>query len=252
MVHLASSLGIKYGIERPWEQMDNNLTSTKRVLEACEGRRVHFIHGSSSAVYGMTGSSVPLKEDDEPVFEGLLGASGNYAQSKLLQELAVMAFSRQFGLHTRIVRFFNCIGGGQRPDLGHVVPSFIGSASSDLPLQVHNGGLQRRTFIHVSEAVSGLIRVMGSGEAGGIYNIGGTEEIRIIDLAHMIVSLTGSSSPIVTVSNSDVFCAGFTEPMARVPDLGRIKSLGFLPELSLEEAITRAIHETPVQQEAST
>ena len=252
VVHLASFLGIKYGIDHPWDQMSNNLLSTQRVLDACRRRNIRAVHGSSSAVYGMTSSSVPLKEADLPGFAGMLKRSGNYAMSKLIQEDLVRAFQAQFGVPVQTIRFFNCIGGGQRPTLGHVVPSFIEAALNGEPLRVHGDGTQRRTFLHISEAVAATLRVIDRGEPDGIYNVGGQEEIRIIDLARAIIALTGSRSGIEMVPKERNFCEDFEEPLARVPDLDRIGRLGFRPSMSLQQALERAVSETHIHIGAST
>ncbi len=131
---------------------------------------------SSSAIYGFPHTSRPILETDRGLLERTMGPSVNYALTKLAQEELVNDFVGKHGLRAQIVRFFNCIGAGQQPTNGHVLPNFIEAALDQRPLIVHGDGLQRRTFIHVQDAVEALLLVIGANEDGGVYNIGGTEE----------------------------------------------------------------------------
>lgn len=243
VVHMASTLGIKYGIDHPDEQWRNNILSTRKVLKACANRGVRMVLGSSSAIYGFPHTSRPILETDRGLLERTMGPSVNYALTKLAQEELVNDFVGKHGLRAQIVRFFNCIGAGQQPTNGHVLPNFIEAALDQRPLIVHGDGLQRRTFIHVQDAVEALLLVIGANEDGGVYNIGGTEEITILALAERVIALTGSRSTIRHVEKADAFCPGHIEPMARVPDITRIRALGFRSSFSLDEAIEGAIAE---------
>lgn len=244
MVHLASSLGIKRGIEQPWDLVENNLKSTLRVLESCHGSGIRFIHGSSSAVYGMVRNSTPLLEDAPLAFSAMPGPSANYAMSKLMQEAMVNAFAAGHGSPVATARFFNCVGGGHDSDLGHVLPSFINAANRNTMLKVHGTGDQKRTFIHVSDAAHAIRILLEAPSANGPYNIGGTEEISIMDLARLVLDLTGSSSGIERVGHDTAFRPGHDEPTARVPSVDRIRALGFAPILGLRQAVERAVGES--------
>jgi UDP-glucose 4-epimerase len=243
IVNLASTLGIRFGIDQPLTQLENNIRCTKLVLEAASSRGVRVLHASSSAVYGNSRSSTPINESDPINFSALLSPSANYAFSKLGQEVLVNAYREQFDLNVQIVRLFNSIGGEQGSAFGHVLPSFLDAALAGRPLIVHGSGKQRRTFMHVSDTVKAMMLVIDHFEQGGVYNIGGTEEISILDLAERVINITGTDPGINFVNNSTAFCPSFDEPDARVPDIQRIRDLGFVPTYDLTSAIARSVSE---------
>jgi len=140
---------------------------------------------------------------------------------------------------TRILRVFNTYGPRMRPgDLyGRVVPRFINQAVSGCSLTVFGDGTQTRSFTYVMDMVEGILRATCLPEASGeVINIGGGVETRIIDLAKIILKLTGSKSGI------EFHPLPVDDPGRRCPDISKAeKLLGWEPKISLEEGLARTI-----------
>jgi UDP-glucose 4-epimerase len=124
-----------------------------------------------------------------------------------------------------------------------VVPSLIKQALSGNDLTVYGDGSQTRCFTHVGDAAHALIGLAEHPEAnGGVYNIGSTDEISVLELAHRIKRLTGSNSQIVFIPYSQAYEEGFEDMMRRVPDLSKINQLiGYAPSMGLDEILTDII-----------
>src|SRR6185295_964938 len=105
---------------------------------------------------------------------------------------------RKFGVNARIVRIFNVYGPKNQPDDGRVVPNFINQSLRAEPITVYGDGSQTRSFCYVSDMVEGLQKAMFTpGTEGELFNLGNPNEFTILELAQLVVRLTGSASPIV-------------------------------------------------------
>jgi len=124
---------------------------------------------------------------------------------------------------------------------GMVVPSLVTRALRGEPLLVYGDGSQTRTFCYVDDAVEGLRAVAERGEAAAPYNIGGSEEVTMLELARRVKLLTDSSSPVEAVPYALAFGPRFEETPRRAPNLARIRGLGYSPRYSLDEALSRII-----------
>jgi UDP-glucose 4-epimerase len=125
-----------------------------------------------------------------------------------------------------------------------VVPTFVRQALDGSPITVYGDGGQSRCFADVSDVVRGLISLMEHPEsAGQIVNIGSTEEVTILELAHRAKDLAGSHSPITLVSYERAYGAGFEDMRRRIPDLTRIQALiGYRPTINLDGILRRLIN----------
>lgn len=236
--NFASQLGIKYGIEKPLSQFNNNFFSTYTLLESCLKSDTRLIHASSSAIYGQPVMEV-LTEDSPLMFDNFNTGSWNYAFTKLSQEMVIHAFAKERKLKVQIIRYFNCIGGSQKPDLGHVVPSFIQAALSGAPLSIHGDGRQERTFIHISDAIEATVLILQHYEQGEVYNVGGIQSISMKDLAQMVIEQTGSKSSMEFEHMDSVFCANHREPIKRVPNIDKIRRLGYRAKYPFPKSIQK-------------
>jgi UDP-glucose 4-epimerase len=142
-------------------------------------------------------------------------------------------------LKVTTVRFFNIVGPRQSSDYGMVLPTFVNNAILNKPLLVHGDGQQRRVFCHVKDAVNAFASLASNDDAiGEVFNVGGSSEISMLDLAKLVKSITNSNSEIRLVSYKEVYPVGFEDMQRRVPDLSKIKkSINWEPKFSIEKII---------------
>jgi UDP-glucose 4-epimerase len=131
-------------------------------------------------------------------------------------------------------------GARQQPATGLVLPTFASAALRGEPLIVHDDGEQTRAFLHVDDAAEALLLVAASeGLRGRPVNLGGSEPIRIIELARLVIDIANSSSQIVNRTSESVFGAGFAATRDRAPDIGLLTSTtGWRPKRSTRRAVS--------------
>jgi UDP-glucose 4-epimerase len=167
----------------------------------------------------------------------------SYAASKLLDEYLALAYHAEYGLDVVIVRLFNTVGARQTGQYGMVLPRLVRQALQGDPITVYGDGLQTRCFCDVRDVVPALIGVAECERASGrIFNVGGTDEIAIVELAKRVKTLAESNSAIELVPYNEVYPRGFEDMRRRVPDTTRVRELlGWTPSHSLQETITSVI-----------
>lgn len=253
IIHLAAAVGVKYIIENPLSSMETNIVGTENVLKWARKFKKKLFIASSSEVYGDQ-EKAPLSEEDSVVYGPSVKLRWSYAASKLVDEFLALAYFRTFRLQVVICRLFNIIGPNQTGEYGMVVPRFIAQALKNEPLFVHGDGGQSRTFTYIEDAVRAIIDMVDNDRClGEIINLGGSEEIRILDLAHKIIALTGSSAKIERVPFEQVYGKDFDDMRRRVPSLEKIgRLIGYKPRFSLDAALKRIIAETTLTKDADT
>ena len=146
-----------------------------------------------------------------------------------------MAYHRDRGADVAIVRIFNTYGPRKAQGDGRAIPTFITQALRGEPVTVMGTGDQTRSICYVDDLVRGILALLDSGETGPV-NCGATHEISMRDLAETIVSLVGTSSPIVYVSKAP------DDPERRRPDLTLARRLlGYEPVVTAEDGLRRTI-----------
>jgi UDP-glucose 4-epimerase len=167
----------------------------------------------------------------------------SYACSKLMDEFLTLAHGRENATPVIITRLFNIIGPRQSGRYGMVVPRFIQAAKKGEPLRVFGDGRQTRCFCFVKDAVEALVRLQNTPAARGeIFNVGSDEPISILDLAHVVLELTGSSSPIEQIPYDQAYPSGFEDMLRRKPDVRKLEQFtGFRPATPLKETIRRIL-----------
>jgi dTDP-glucose 4,6-dehydratase len=164
-----------------------------------------------------------------------IGPRGVYDEAKRYSEALTMAYHRQQGVDTAIVRIFNTYGPRMRPLDGRAIPTFIRQALANDPLTVFGDGSQTRSFCYVDDLVRGLYLLAHSGEHLPV-NIGNPGEFTLLELAQAVIRLTGSSSEIVFEA------LPVDDPQVRQPDITRARQLlGWEPEVELEEGLRRTL-----------
>lgn len=204
---------------------------THKALGLAREKGATFFLASTSEVYGDPETN-PQPEDYwghvNPV-----GIRGVYDEAKRFGEAMAMAYHRVHSIDVKIARFFNTHGPRMRADDGRAVPEFITAALRGRPLVVHGDGSQTRSIAYVDDTIEGVVRLATSDHVGPM-NIGTPEEVSILDLAKLIVELTGSTSSI------ELGPRPADDPKVRRPDISLARRvLGWEPEVSLEEGLRR-------------
>ena len=237
--HLAAAVGVRLIVEQPVHTMVTNVQGTETVLEYCAkfGKRV--LIASSSEVYGDHRDERPLREGDRRVYGPVTERRWLYADSKAMDEFLALAWHDQRDLDCVIARFFNTVGPRQQGQYGMVIPRFVGCALSGDALEVHGDGTQTRSFCHVQDTIRAVHGLMAAGQLSGeIFNVGSDERVRIIDLAHRVLELTTSRSPITFVPHEEVYGLGIEDVLHREPSIGKIRdAIGWAPARSLDDVL---------------
>ena len=242
--HLAAAVGVQLIVEQPVHTIETNIHGSEVVLSVANKFRKKVLIASSSEVYGKS-EAVPFREDDDTVLGSTRFSRWSYACSKAIDEFLALAYHEQFDLPVVVARFFNTVGPRQTGQYGMVIPRFVERALSGEPLLIYGTGKQSRCFGYVGDVVECVIALMNTPDAPGrVYNIGGTEEITIEDLADKIIEMTGSRSEKKYLSYEEAYGRPFDDMMRRVPCLDRIRAaVGYDPRTTLTQILEHVIAE---------
>jgi UDP-glucose 4-epimerase len=236
--HLAATVGVELVVKSALHVLESSFHETQVLLRAAITHATPLLFTSSSEVYGKSAKPEFNEEDDL-----LIGPPGHsrwsYACAKLTDEFLALACAREKGLPVTIARLFNTVGPRQTGRYGMVLPRFIAAAKAGEPLQVFGDGAQTRCFCLVHDAVEALVRLQQNPKARGeIFNIGGTEEISILELAQRVVTTLGSPSQIELIPYDQAYAPGFDDMRRRKPRVEKLERyVGFKPQTSLSEII---------------
>jgi dTDP-glucose 4,6-dehydratase len=206
---------------------------THHALGLAKWKRARFLLASTSEVYGD-----PQVHPQPETYWGHvnpIGPRGVYDEAKRYAEALTMAYHRQQGVDTGIVRIFNTYGPRMRSNDGRAIPNFLRQALEEKPLTVFGDGSQTRSFCYVDDLISGLILLAESSEHLPV-NLGNPGEFTLLELAKTVLRLSGSSSEIVFEA------LPIDDPQVRQPDITRAKQLfGWEPEVELDEGLRRTL-----------
>lgn len=240
--HLAAVVGVEHYVGDPYEVLNVNVNGTQNVLKVAfkYGRKVVF--SSTSEVYGRN-PKLPWSEDDDRVLGSTRIDRWCYSTSKAVGEHFCFAYHR-LGLPVTITRYFNVYGPRlDKIDVGRIITIFMGQLLRGEPLTVIGDGLQTRCFTYIDDAVRAtLAAAFAPGTDGGVFNIGTDVETSILDLARMMIEISGSRSTIRFVTKEEVYGSSYEDIARRVPDNTRMKRiLGVEAETPLREGLARTI-----------
>ena len=240
--HLAAAVGVNLIVVKPLESLMTNIRGTETVIEKAHKYSKRILVTSTSEIYGKN-TSDSLSEDDDRILGSPLKSRWSYSEAKAIDEILAYTYWREKGLETVIVRLFNTVGPRQTGSYGMVVPRFIGQALRNQPITVFGDGTQTRCFCHVSDVVSGLIALSEHPDAfGKVFNLGGSDEISMVDLAERVIDLVESESHLEYIPYDDAYEEGFEDMARRVPNTDRANRLvGFEPSVGLDEIILSVI-----------
>ncbi|HEY4976400.1 MAG TPA: UDP-glucuronic acid decarboxylase family protein [Gaiellaceae bacterium] len=231
--HLASPASPIDYARLPLHTLKVGSYGTHNALGLAKFKRARFLLASTSEVYG----DPQIHPQPESYWGNVnpIGPRGVYDEAKRYAEALTMAYHRQQGVDTSIVRIFNTYGPRMRPFDGRAVPTFVRQALENKPLTVFGDGSQTRSFCYVDDLVRGLILLAESGEHEPV-NIGNPTEMTLLEMARTVVKATGCSSEIVFEA------LPVDDPQVRKPDITRARELlGWEPQIPLEEGLKRLL-----------
>lgn len=238
VVHLAAAVGVRLIVESPVRTIETNVQGTEVVLRAAARQRKRVILASTSEVYGKN-EQFPSHEEADLVLGPCTIGRWSYACSKLLDEFLGIAYWREKQVPVNIVRLFNTVGPRQTGQYGMVVPTFVRQALRSEPLTVFGTGEQTRCFGYVGDVVEALVRLAKTGNiVGQVINIGNDEEISILQLARLVIEMTGSDSDIQFVPYLEAYGPGFEDTVRRVPSVAKLEALlGYRPRTPIRQVL---------------
>lgn len=229
VVHLAARAGVRPSLKEPILYEDVNCIGTLRLLEAARhhGPR-NFVFGSSSSVYGIN-EKVPFSEEDRidlPI--------SPYATTKRTGELLCFNYSHLYGLRTSCLRFFTVYGPGQRPEMA--IHKFTALLARGEKIPMYGTGDSRRDYTYIDDIVDGIVAAYDLAPAFEIFNLGGAETTRLVDLVHWLAEELAVEPTIeylpdqpgdVPITYADVVKAG--------------RLLGYSPRVNIREGLRRFV-----------
>jgi UDP-glucose 4-epimerase len=240
--HFAAAVGVKLIVEQPVHTIETNVHGTEVVLKHANKKKKLVVIASTSEVYGKS-NDVPFREDSDLVLGPTPKHRWAYACSKAIDEFLALAYWKERKLPVIIVRFFNTVGPRQTGQYGMVIPNFVRQALAGEPITVFGDGTQSRSFTHVADVVSAVLRLTDEPAAvGQVINLGNTEEVTMTALAERVRALAGSSSPIRFVPYDQAYESGFEDMPRRVPDLSKAAAMiGYRTRHTLDDILVQVI-----------
>lgn len=238
VLHLAAAVGVKTILAKPIESIHTNFSGSENILNACAKYDKRLLIASTSEIYGKNNQQ-PLSETDDRVVGPPQVLRWSYADAKALEESLAHALFLSKKLKVTTARLFNTVGPRQSSQYGMVLPNFIEQAINNKPILVYGNGHQTRVFCHVFDAVEALSMLAKTNSSiGEVYNIGGNEEISILNLAHKVKTLLNSKSEIVHLTYEEAYGRGYEDINKRIPNLNKItQHLAWKPKISLDQII---------------
>jgi dTDP-glucose 4,6-dehydratase len=231
--HLAALASPIDYLRQPLHSLKTGSYGTHNALGLAKWKRARFLLASSSEVYGDPQVHPQPESYWGPV--NPIGPRGVYDEAKRYAEALTMAYHRQQGVDTAIVRIFNTYGPRMRPHDGRAIPTFMRQALQDRPITVFGEGAQTRSFCFVSDLFDGIIRLAESGLHQPV-NIGNPKEFTLLELAREVIEVTGSRSEIVFEA------LPIDDPQVRRPDISLAREkLGWEPKVELRDGLSRTL-----------
>ena len=219
----------------PVKTMKTSVLGIINMLELAKKYNATLLQASTSEVYGN-----PLVHPQKETYWGNvnpIGIRSCYDEGKRAAETLMMDYRRQYGVDIRIIRIFNTYGPNMDPNDGRVVSNCIVQAINGDDITIYGDGTQTRSFCYVDDLVDGAIRMMNNSRNFiGPVNLGNPSERTVLNLAEIILEMTGSKSQIVYKDlPSD-------DPVKRKPDITTAKEiLGWEPKVDIKDGLEKTI-----------
>jgi UDP-glucuronate decarboxylase len=214
-----------------------NILGTMNMLGLAKRTKARILLSSTSEVYG--DPKVSPQSEDYWGNVNPIGIRSCYDEGKRLAETLMMEYNRNCDVDIRIVRIFNTYGPNLNKNDGRVVSNFINQALENKDITIYGDGEQTRSFCYVDDLIRGLILLMNSETSEQTVlpiNLGNPNELTMLELASIIIDMTGSKSEIVFKELPE------DDPMQRKPDINKAKKiLGWEPKILLNEGLGKTI-----------
>ena len=238
--HLASPASPIDYLRLPLHTLKVGSHGTHHMLGVAKFKRARFLIASTSEVYG--DPEVHPQTEDYWGHVNPIGPRGVYDEAKRYAEALTMAYHRQQGVDTSIVRIFNTYGPRMRAHDGRAIPTFMRQALEDRPLTVFGEGEQTRSFCYVDDLIRGIVALAES-DVHSPVNIGNPDEFTLLELAKKVIEVTESRSEIVFEP------LPVDDPQQRRPDIGRARDLlGWEPKIELLDGLRMTIERSGVDR----
>jgi dTDP-glucose 4,6-dehydratase len=229
VLHLASPASPPEYLAHPIATLEVGSVGTRHALDLARANDARFLLASTSEIYGD-----PLVHPQPESYFGNVNSVGPrsvYDEAKRYAEAITMAYHREYGLDTKIVRIFNTFGPRLGAADGRVVSNFLAQAMQGKPLTIYGNGKQTRSFCFVSDEVRGLLALLDSDHVGPM-NIGNPDEFTMLELAEIVLEVTGADVDLVFEP------LPADDPRQRRPDISLAREvLGWEPEVGLREGL---------------
>jgi dTDP-glucose 4,6-dehydratase len=236
VLHFASPASPVDYLKLPIETLKVGSIGTLHALGLAREKGARFLLASTSEAYG--DPQVHPQPEDYWGHVNPVGPRGVYDEAKRYAEALTMAYLRQQGVDTCIARIFNTYGPRMRPNDGRAVPTFLRQALDGQPVTVFGDGSQTRSFCYVQDLIRGLVALNEAADVHDPVNIGNPNEMSLLEMAELVVELTGSRSEVVFEPLPE------DDPQVRQPDITRARQLlGWEPEVGLREGLVQTVDE---------
>jgi dTDP-glucose 4,6-dehydratase len=233
VLHFASPASPVDYLQLPIQTLKVGSLGTHKALGLAKDKGARFLLASTSEVYG--DPAVHPQPESYWGHVNPVGPRGVYDEAKRFAEAMTMAYHRYHGVDTRIVRIFNTYGPRMRRSDGRVVSNFCVQALQGEPLTVYGDGSQTRSFCYVDDLVDGIYRLFNSDHVDPV-NIGNPTEFTVLQLAELILEMTGSEVPVERRSLPE------DDPKVRQPDISLAREvLGWEPKIDLRQGLKRTL-----------
>jgi UDP-glucuronate decarboxylase len=242
IIHAAGLASPYYYRKYPLETIESAIWGAKNLLELSRLKQVKgILFLSSSEIYGDPDPQFVPTPETYTGNVSTVGPRACYDESKRLAETLCVTYHQKYQVPARIVRLFNAYGPGMKHVDYRVIPTFIYQGLRRRSLPVHDKGTQTRTFCYITDAITGMLKVLVSGKSGEVYNIGNNKpEITMHDLALRISKLLTDEVKPKRKPYPAAYPAG--EPQRRCPDISKIKEeLKYIPKVSLTSGLKKTI-----------
>ncbi|MGF7185241.1 UDP-glucose 4-epimerase [Desulfitispora alkaliphila] len=238
--HMAAVVGVKRYVEEPVRVIDVNVCFTSRLFELAWQYDKKVVFTSTSEVYGKN-SDIPFRESANRVYGPSTKDRWCYAISKTAAEHLCLGYIKK-GLRAVIIRYFNVYGPhADTSAYGGVATRFINQLLNNKPLTVHNDGSQTRCFTYIDDILKGTIEAGSCKDAeGNIFNLGHHRETPILELAQIILDVSGIKGEIVFQPYKEFYGTSYEDIPRRIPDLSAAEQiLNYKPVITLEEGLKK-------------
>ena len=219
----------------PVKTTKTNVHGAINMLDLAQRKGAKILQASTSEVYG--DPAVHPQPEEYWGNVNPIGPRSCYDEGKRCAETLFFDYRRQYGLGIKVARIFNTYGPRMHPRDGRVVSNFIVQALRGEDITIYGEGTQTRSFCYVDDLIEAMLRLMDTGhDVTGPVNIGNPAEFTMLDLAHLVIELTGSAARLVHRPLPE------DDPRQRCPDIAKARALlGWQPTVALRDGLARTI-----------